>query len=196
MWQKNNSGMCSFMIMQTETLYYFAIVFYVMLFFMQLIKKKYRLFQMAVFFFTYASTVFLIKLCIFPLMIGETPYRNTASLVPFSVLTSALAGVPSADGMVLKRFLALIAIAAFLGFTIPILLRKKSWLIALFTAELILLPVEAACIVLAQMGASYKLLDTSIFLLQPLAWAAGYLLYSILDKKTKLRSLCKDQRPL
>lgn len=126
MWQKNNSGMCSFMIMQTETLYYFAIVLYVMLFFMQLIKKKYRLFQMAVFFFTYASTVFLIKLCIFPLMIGETPYRNTASLVPFSVLTSALAGVPGADGMVLKRFLALIAIAAFLGFTIPILLRKKA----------------------------------------------------------------------
>lgn len=184
------------MTMQTETLYYFAIVLYVMLFLMQLIKKKYKLFQMIVFFFTYTSTVLLIKLCIFPLIIGETPYQNTASLTPFSVISSVLARAPGADGLVLKRFLALIAIAAFLGFTIPILSRKKSRLNAFITSEIILLPVEAACIVLAQMGASYKLLDTSIFLLQPLACVSGYLLYSILDKKTKLRSLCKDLRPL
>lgn len=182
------------MMVPNETLYYFAIVLYVMLFFMQLIRKKYKIFQMVIFFLSYASIVSLIKLCIFPLMIGESPYQNAASLVPFSVLSSALSGAPAADGLVLQRFLALIAIAGFLGFSIPILLRKKSWLTAFLTAELFLIPVEGACIVLAQMNSSYKLLDTSVFILQPIAWGAGFLLFSILDQKTKLRSLCKEPR--
>lgn len=182
------------MIIPNETLYYFAIVLYVMLFFMQLIRKKYKIFQMAVFFLSYSSIVVLIKLCLFPLMIGETPYQNTASLVPFSVLSSALSGAPVADKLVLQRFLALIVIAAFLGLSLPILLRKKSWLSAFLTTELFLIPVEGACIVLTQMNSSYKLLDTSVFLLQPLAWGVGFLLYSILDQKTKLRALCKEPK--
>lgn len=48
MWQKTFSG-AIYDGYANETLYDFALVFYVLLFFIQLIKKKYKVFQMIVF---------------------------------------------------------------------------------------------------------------------------------------------------
>ncbi len=180
------------MIIPNETLYYFAVVFYILLFFMQLIKKRYKLFQMIVFFFAYAGIVAALKLCLFPLMIGETGFQNELFFAPFSTLAAVRSGAPVADGLVWQRYLALVVIAAFLGFALPVLSKKPRLLSTLLTAELFLLPTEVGCILMAQIGSSYKLLDTSIFLLQPAALGVGYLLYAILERKTKLRSLCKE----